>query len=104
MKIALLLAAIAIAAAPAVSAQTPDTKQKPAGTAKAASSDVEQTLMKIEHDGLAALLKKDVAGFGRVFADDAVLNPPDGTTQTKSQLVADVKSGDLVMNRLRCRT
>jgi ketosteroid isomerase-like protein len=97
MKIALLLAAIAIAAAPAVSAQTPDTKQKPAGTSKAASSDVEQTLMKMEHDGLAALLKKDVAGFGRIFADDAVLNPPDGTTQTKSQLVADVKSGDLVI-------
>ena len=59
-------------------------------------TDVEQTLMKMEHDGLAALLKKDVAGFGRIFADDAVLNPPDGTTQTKSQLVADVKSGDLV--------
>lgn len=52
--------------------------------------------MKMEHDGLAALLKKDVAAFGRIFADDAVLIPPDGTTQTKSQLVADVKSGDLV--------
>ena len=61
MKIAAILAAISIAAAPAASAQTPDTKQKPAATAKAASSDVEQTLMKMEHDGLAALLKKDVA-------------------------------------------
>jgi ketosteroid isomerase-like protein len=97
MKIAPILAAISIAAAPAASAQTPDTKQKPAATAKAASSDVEQTLMKMEHDGLAALLKKDVASFGRIFADDAVLIPPDGTTQTKSQLVADVKSGDLVI-------
>ena len=66
MKIAPILAAISIAAAPAASAQTPDTKQKPAATAKAASSDVEQTLMKMEHDGLAALLKKDVAA------------PPDG--------------------------
>ena len=59
MKIAPILTAIAIAAAPAAFAQTPDTKQKPAATAKAASSDVEQTLMKMERDTLAALLKKD---------------------------------------------
>ena len=97
MKIALTLAAIVIAAAPAASTQTPDTKQKPATTASAANGDVEQTLIKMEHDGLAALLKKDVAGFGRIFADDAVLSAPDGTTQTKSQLLADVKSGDLVI-------
>ena len=96
IEIAPILAAISIAAAPVASAQTPDTTQKPAASAKAASSDVEQTLTKMEHDGLAALLKKDVAAFGRIFADDAVLIPPDGTTQTKSQLVADVKSGDLV--------
>ena len=96
MKIVPILAAIVIAGASAASAQTPDTNQKPAAT-KPASSDVEQTLTKIEHDGLAALLKKDVAGFGRIFADDAVLIPPDGTTQTKAQLLADVKSGDLVI-------
>ena len=97
MKIAPVLAAIVIAAAPAASAQTPEAKQKPSATAKAASSDVEQTLMKMEQDALAAFLKKDIAGFGRIFADDAVLTPPDGTTQTKSQLLADVKSGDLVV-------
>ena len=97
MKIVPILAAIVIAVASAASTQTPDTKQKPAAPAKSASSDVEQTLMKIERDALAALLKKDVAAFGRIFADDAVLNTPDGTAQTKSQLIADVKSGDLAI-------
>jgi ketosteroid isomerase-like protein len=97
MKIAPILVALVIAAAPAASAQTPESKQKPAPATKAASSDVEQTLMKMEHDALAALLKKDTAAFGRIFADDAVLITPDGTPQTKSQLLADVKSGDLVI-------
>ena len=97
MKIVTILAAIVIAGAPAASAQTPDSKQKPAAAEKAGGSDVEQTLIKMERDALAALLKKDVTSFGRIFADDAVLTSPDGTTQTKSQLLADVKSGDLVI-------
>ena len=96
MRIAPLIVALVMAMAPAASAQAPDTKPKPP-TPKPADGSVEQTLMKIEHDGLAALLKRDVAGFARVFADDAVLITPDGSTQTKSQLVADVKSGDLVV-------
>jgi ketosteroid isomerase-like protein len=97
MKLASILIAIVIAAAPAASAQTPESTQKPAAAAKGATSDVEQTLMKMERDALAALLKKDTAAFGGIFADDAVLITPDGTPQTKSQLLADVKSGDLVI-------
>lgn len=95
MKIAPILVALALAA-PAASAQTPATPQKSAA-AKPADSNVEQTLMKMERDALAALLKRDVAAFGRVFADDAVLVTPDGSPQTKSQLLADLKSGDLVI-------
>jgi ketosteroid isomerase-like protein len=97
MKIAPILVALVIAAAPIVSAQTPDSKQPPGGGAKQADGNIEQTLMKIERDSLAALLKRDVAGFGRIFADDAVLVTPDGSPQTKAQLLADVKSGDLVI-------
>ena len=96
MKIAPVIVALVIAAALGASAQTPDTKPKPA-PAKPADGSVEQTLMKIERDVLAALLKKDVAQFGRVFADDAVIVTPDGSPQTKAQLLADVKSGDLVV-------
>jgi ketosteroid isomerase-like protein len=96
MKIAPVIVALVIAAALGASAQTPDTKPKPA-PAKPVDGSVEQTLMKIERDGLAALLKKDIAAFGRIFADDAVVITPDGSAQTKAQLIADVKSGDLVV-------
>ena len=96
MKNALPIVALVVAAALGASAQTPDTKPKPA-PAKPADVSVEQTLMKIERDALAALLKKDIAAFGRVFADDAVVITPDGSPQTKAQLLADVKSGALVI-------
>ena len=97
MTIAPILVAIVIASAQAAHAQTPDTKQTPGAAVKASGSDVEQTLMKLERDALAALLKRDIAGFGRIFSDEAVIITPDGTPQTKSQLLADVKSGDLVI-------
>jgi len=92
MKIAHVLVALVVAAAAVASAQTPDSKQKPAP-----AGDVEQTLMKLEREATAALIKRDAASFGRIFADDAVLTSPDGTVQTKAQLLADVKSGSLVL-------
>lgn len=71
--------------------------QAPAKQPPAAAANVEQTLTKIENDILAALLKKDFAAFGQHFADDAVLITPDGTPQTKAQILADFKSGDLAI-------
>src|SRR5262245_38558188 len=91
MKRASVLLALLIAAAPLGHAQTP-AKQPPA------AAGVEQTLTKIEHDVLAAVLKKDAGAFGQHFADDAVLVTPDGTPQTKAQLLADLKSGDLAID------
>jgi ketosteroid isomerase-like protein len=96
MKIGRIIVALAIAAAPAAYAQAPDSKQKPAA-AQPAAGNVEQTLMKMERDAVASLLKRDLAAFGRIFADDAVIITPDGSTSTKAQLLADVKSGDLVI-------
>ena len=93
MKRASVLFALLIAAGSLGYAQTP-AKTAPD---KPAAAGPEQALMKIEQDMLAALLKKDAAGFGRHFADDAVLTTPDGTVQTRAQLLADVKSGDLVL-------
>jgi len=95
MKIAHVLVALVVAAAAVASAQTPDGKQKPAAATPA--GDVEQMLMKLEREATAALIKRDAASFGRIFADDAVLTSPDGTVQTKEQLLADVKSGSLVL-------
>ena len=94
MKKAFVLFAVLTAAGSLGYAQTP-VKQPSAKPAAVAAA--EQALTKIENDMLAALLKRDAAGFGRHFADDAVLTTPDGNVQTKAQLIADVKSGDLVL-------
>jgi hypothetical protein len=56
MKTTRIFVALLIAAIPLVSAQTPDAKQGPGAAAKPAESGVEQTLMKMERDALAALL------------------------------------------------
>jgi ketosteroid isomerase-like protein len=89
---ALALGLLLAASVPAYG-QTPE--KKPAPSAKPADASAE--LMKLEHDMLAALLKKDAAAFGKHFADDAVLTTPDGAVQTKAQLMGDVKSGALVL-------
>ena len=72
------------------------TQEKKAATA-VKPADASAELMKMEHDMLAALLKKDAAAFGKHFHDDAVLTTPDGSAQTKAQLLGDVKSGALVL-------
>jgi ketosteroid isomerase-like protein len=97
MKHLPLVLVLAIAAASFAQAQTPDKKSGPPAASKSADAGVEQALMKMEQDSLAAILKRDVAAFGRFFADDAVLTTPDGSLQTKAQLLADIKSGDLVL-------
>jgi uncharacterized protein (TIGR02246 family) len=96
MKKAHVLLAFIIAAAPGAYAQTAEPKPRPAASGSA-EAGVEQALIKIENDSLAALLKKDAEAFGKFFADDAVVTGPDGTVQTKAQLIADVKSGDLAL-------
>ena len=83
-----------VVAAGMVFAQTADAK-KPSTGAHTSSQGTEETLMKIERDGAAALMKGDVAGFGGILAEDATLIGPDGAVQTKAQLLADVKSGAL---------
>jgi ketosteroid isomerase-like protein len=84
------------AAAGMVFAQATDTR-KPSGGTRPPTQDTEATLMKMERDAAAALVKRDLAGFGAIFADDATFTGPDGAVQTKAQLLADVKSGALAI-------
>jgi ketosteroid isomerase-like protein len=97
MKRPYVVLAVLIAAATFNYAQTTDRKPPPQAATNSADAGVEQALTKIEHETLAALLKRDYAAFGRHFADEAVLVTPDGSPQTKTQLLADLKSGDLVI-------
>ena len=95
MKRIVSVVVFVMAAAGMVFGQAADTRKPSAGTPP--TQDTEATLMKMERDAAAALMKRDVAGFGAIFADDATFTGPDGAVQTKAQLLADVKSGALVI-------
>ena len=63
-----------MAAAGMVFGQAADTRKPSAGTPP--TQDTEATLMKMERDAAAALMKRDVAGFGAIFADNATFHRP----------------------------
>ena len=86
------LGAFVLAASALVSAQAPAAR-----AALPPTQDTEAVLMKIERDSVAALTKKDFAAFASVFSDDAVFTGLDGAVLTKAQLLADLKSGTLVV-------
>ena len=86
------LGACVLAASALVSAQAPEARRDLPPT-----QDTEAVLMKMERDAAAALAKRDLAGFGSVLSEDAVLTAPDGAVQTKAQLLGDLKSGNLVI-------
>jgi ketosteroid isomerase-like protein len=65
---------------------------KPAAS-KANTASVEQTLMQMERDWTQAALKKDTAALDRILADDWVAIGFQGTTTTKTQAIAELKSG-----------
>jgi len=95
MKRVVTVVVFVVVAAGMVFAQAADTKKPSAGTPSAQGT--EATLMKMERDAAAALVKGDLAGFGGIFAEDATLTGPDGAVQTKAQLLADLKSGALAI-------
>lgn len=61
--------------------------QQPAGA--------EQAVMRIEREMLSAGLKGDASASERHLAAGFVFTGPDGTRETKAQVVADLKTGDL---------
>jgi len=60
-----------------------------------ASADVEATIKKIEQELTDSLLKSDTSAFEKYLASDYLGIGPDGVTQNKSELLADIKSGTL---------
>jgi len=66
---------------------------KPA--APAPNANVEKELIKLENDWNNALVKRDVAALSRILADDWIeIDSDNGTTMTKTQSLADLKSGE----------
>jgi hypothetical protein len=62
---------------------------------KATSAEVEATLKKIEQELTDTIVKSDTSAFERYLSSDYLGIGPDGVTQNKSELLADIKSGTL---------
>jgi ketosteroid isomerase-like protein len=59
------------------------------------SPDLEKAIIKIEHDMSTALTKGDADTAGKMLAETFYAVNPDGTTQGKTEFVADLKSHKL---------
>jgi hypothetical protein len=62
---------------------------------KGTSPDVEATIKKIEQELIDTIVKSDTSAFEKYLASDYLGIGPDGVTQNKSELLADIKSGTL---------
>ena len=62
---------------------------------KGTSADVEATIKKIEQELSDTIVKSDPSAFEKYLASDYLGIGPDGATQNKSELLADIKSGTL---------
>ena len=95
-RIAMVVVAFVVALSGLVFTQSAGSTKPPAsaGTQK---PGVEARLEKMERDATAAFIKQDVEFFAGILADDAVMVAPDGDVQTKAQLLAVFKSGDLAV-------
>ena len=64
----------------------------------AVAQSVEQQVTKLENDWAQAYVKKDIAVLDKVLSDDYTSSgDADGSVETKTQAIAGVKSGDVVM-------
>src|SRR5919202_1804648 len=59
------------------------------------SGSAEQSIMRIEQELLDAVLKGDPSANARYMAENFVMTGPDGSVENKSQVLADLKSGEL---------
>jgi ketosteroid isomerase-like protein len=57
------------------------------------AQSVEQTLKQLEHDWSQASLKRDLATLDKIMADDWISIDFQGRTVTKSETIANLKSG-----------
>jgi ketosteroid isomerase-like protein len=87
-RIAIAVSVVVLVLAVAIQAQT---------LAQTKSGGVEQELIKLENEWADAWVKRDVAFFDRIIADDYTWTSPWGEVWTKAQDLALVKSGQDVI-------
>ena len=78
------------------------TKPVRAGRSKSASlPGPEAQLKKLERDWFTAVVKKDVAALGRIFADDFKAINTDGSFLTKAEMLKMLESGKIQLDDIR---
>ena len=88
MKRILVLAVLAMAASSVLSGQMAEDKSAPKGK-------VEQELIKLEQERAQAVVRADTAFLDQNTADDYTSINARGMVRTKTQILADFKSGDI---------
>jgi ketosteroid isomerase-like protein len=94
-RIAIAVSVAALVLTVAVSAQPNEETKKQYVLAPRISPD--QQLIKLENEWADAWVKRDVAFFDRIIADDYTWTSPEGIVWTKAQDLALVKSGEAVI-------
>jgi ketosteroid isomerase-like protein len=94
-RIAIAVSVAALVLTVAVSAQPNEEAKKQYVLAPRISPD--QQLIKLENEWADAWVKRDVAFFDRIIADDYTWTSPEGIVWTKAQDLALVKSGEAVI-------
>ena len=65
--------------------------------AQTQSENPEQELIKLEKEWGEAEVRRDIAFFERILADEYMFTNPEGAVWTKAQYIANLKSGDLMV-------
>ena len=60
-----------------------------------ADTEIEEEVLKVEHEKDQAMQKGDVATLDRIYADDLIFVNPRGQVLSKAQRLADVRPGNL---------
>lgn len=66
---------------------------EPAASAPASTENVEQAVTQLENERVLALLRSDTAFLERVYIDDYVVTGANGVVRTRTEVIADMKSG-----------
>ena len=96
--VAAVVAAAACNQGPAP-AQPPSAEPTPASI-PAPTEDVEATITQLEHDWVAAILKKDTATIDRLLAEDFNGTSPTAHVYPKSSAIYDLTKGILVVDSM----
>jgi uncharacterized protein (TIGR02246 family) len=88
MRRVLVIAVLAITAAPHALGQKQSARRDQRGT-------VEQAIRRMDDERIQAQIHADAAALDRIYADDFIGVGPSGTVRTKPQVLADFTSGNL---------